>query len=432
MTRLRNPYLWLVSALGVLLIAWSAAAIPGLDRLDQLVLIALLAIAAQGTITFTDSGGYISVGSAISLSTVPLYGPAAAVLIAAIAEITPWFIMIRRKPGTWHDALEHLLFNVGMSTLAAYLASLTFLAVQGFFPPDSVQALLAPWLPAALVGDQVNFWFLVGILYLANGASPRETWRAHRWAIPLNLTLTTLGGGMLAVAAQQFGTLGILIFFLPIILSAYAFRLYVNKTREQMDRLEELVNQRTGELAQANEEMRELYEQKDAFLSVLTHDMRSPLTSIHGFATMLRDRPELPPEKRTRMADIIVRSERALLEIVNNILDIEKMESGSELLLERDQFDIHDLLREVAELSLAQAYEKEHQAAPGTGAGAHLSPGGPAEDPARDAEPALQCPEIHARQRRRLRLGARQWALRPDRRSRHRLWHSRGRSAVRF
>jgi signal transduction histidine kinase len=246
-----------------------------------------------------------------------------------------------------------------MCTLAAFLAALTFILFQALLGTDTTIGTIVPWLPAAVVSDQVNFWLLVGILYLANGASPRETWHAHRWAIPLNLTLTSVGGAVLAAAARQFGVSGILIFFLPIILSAYAFRLYVNKAREQMDRLEELVEQRTSELAQANGELRELHKQKDAFLAVLTHDMRSPLTSIHGFAAMLRDRPDLPADKRVRMADIILRSESTLLEIVNNILDIEKLESGSELLLERDHFDLNEVLDEVAEQSLPQAEEKQ-------------------------------------------------------------------------
>ena len=359
MARLRNSYLLLISAIGLVLIVVGLSYIPLYEETTNLALIAFLAIAAQGTITFTDRGGYISVGSAISLSTVPLYGPFAAVLIAALSEFTPWLISLRQNPSGWRGAFERLGFNIGMSTTAALLAGLTFLGVQGLLGADSFWGQAVPWLPAAIVSDQVNLWLLVTILYLANGVKPREAWQEHRWAIPLNLLLTTAGGAVLSVATKQFGYLGILIFFLPIILSAYAFRLYVNKAREQMDRLEELVSTRTQELAGANNQLKELHKEKDAFLTVLTHDMRSPLTSIHGFASMLRDRPDMPPEKQRRMVDIILRSEAALLEIVNNILDIEKLESGTPVLLDRDHFDLADLVQDSMELVEPQAEEKE-------------------------------------------------------------------------
>jgi signal transduction histidine kinase len=126
-----------------------------------------------------------------------------------------------------------------------------------------------------------------------------------------------------------------------------------------MEQLEDLVDARTQELVTANESLADLNKQKDAFLAVLTHDMRSPLTNIHGYASLLRDHPELPADKRTHMAQIILRNERALLEIVNNILDIEHLESGMPVLLERQNFDLVELLNELIDSSLVPAQEKQ-------------------------------------------------------------------------
>jgi signal transduction histidine kinase len=125
-----------------------------------------------------------------------------------------------------------------------------------------------------------------------------------------------------------------------------------------MDRLEQIVATRTQALADANRELAELNEQKNAFLAVLTHDMRTPLTNIRGYATLLRRHPELPQSQQEKMLDVILRSERCLLEIVNNILDIEHLESGVPVLLEREPFDLQQVVREVLESSEAQAQEK--------------------------------------------------------------------------
>ena len=218
---------------------------------------------------------------------------------------------------------------------------------------------MVAWLLAAVVADQVNIWLLIIMVHLQHGVSPREVWWANRWAMPINVLITAVGGGVLAMAIEGFGLLGLGVFFLPIFLSAYAFRLYVSRTREQMDRLEELVELRTRDLARAYDDLEQLNEQKDAFLAVLTHDMRSPLTNIHGYASLLRDYPDLPEEQRRHMANVILRNERALLEIVNNILDIEHLESGTSVLLEGENFNLVELLEEVIESSAAYARDKE-------------------------------------------------------------------------
>lgn len=357
-SKARNYYLASVSLLGLVLLFWAALQISDYERLDRFILLLLLAVAAQSTITFTVLGAYLSVGSAISFSTLPFYGVAAAVIIAAVSEISPWFIGIYQKPTTRQRALERLGFNIGMNAASMFVAGRVFLLLTAWLGQNSIPGRVFPWLLAALVSDQVNLWLLFGILYLANGVKPGAAWREHRWAIPINILVTGVGGALLAVAVEQFDVLGIAIFFLPILLSSYAFRLYVNRTKEQMNHLEEMVEARTHDLAKANQALAELNREKDAFLAVLTHDMRSPLTSIYGYACLLRDRPDLTTDERHRMVEIILRNERELLEIVNNILDIEQMQSGMPVQLERENFELNLLIDEVVEGLAAQAREK--------------------------------------------------------------------------
>lgn len=353
-------YLFLVSSLGLLLSAWGVWRLFAVEDPLTFLLLALLATGAQMTATLLMQGGIsVSVSSTISLAIVPLYGPVLAAFSAALAEAGLWLINAPKDRTSWKGTLSQLTFNMGMNASALYLAGLAFGLMQAALSANGWLGESVPWLAGAIVSDQVNIWLLIIIIYLQQGIAPFEIWLDHRWAMSINVVVMSVGGALLAIAVQEYGLLGIGIFFLPILLSGYAFRLYVRRTQEQMDHLEEIVAARTQALADANKELAELNEQKDAFLAVLTHDMRSPLTNIHGYATMLRDHPEFAKEQQKQMLDVILRNEEALLDIVNNILDIEHLESGAPILLERENFDLQSAIMEVVESSEAQAREKK-------------------------------------------------------------------------
>ncbi|MGB5061698.1 MAG: HAMP domain-containing sensor histidine kinase, partial [Candidatus Promineifilaceae bacterium] len=142
------------------------------------------------------------------------------------------------------------------------------------------------------------------------------------------------------------------------------FRMYVRQAEAQMAKLEDLVELRTADLARANDnlgsankELAQLNIEMEQFLAVLTHDMRTPLTSIKGYASILRDR-ELEREQQTHIAKVILRSQDTLLEIVNNLLEIGKLQSGTPVLLERSAFDLALLVKISAESLETQALEK--------------------------------------------------------------------------
>jgi hypothetical protein len=84
----------------------------------------------------------------------------------------------------------------------------------------------------------------------------------------------------------------------------------------------------TTELREANERLRELDRMKDDFISTVTHELRTPLTSIRAFSEMLYEDPELDLADRTRFLGIIVGEAERLTRLINQILDMAKLESG--------------------------------------------------------------------------------------------------------
>jgi signal transduction histidine kinase/CheY-like chemotaxis protein len=94
-------------------------------------------------------------------------------------------------------------------------------------------------------------------------------------------------------------------------------------------RLVERVAERTRELERANRELTRAARLKDEFLANMSHELRTPLTAVLGLAEALRDRVygELN-EKQIRALETIERSGAHLLALINDILDISRIEAG--------------------------------------------------------------------------------------------------------
>lgn len=84
----------------------------------------------------------------------------------------------------------------------------------------------------------------------------------------------------------------------------------------------------TAELREANTRLRELDRMKDDFISTVTHELRTPLTSIRALSEMLFDDPRIDLAERARFLGIIVSEAERLTRLINQILDMAKLESG--------------------------------------------------------------------------------------------------------
>ncbi|MCI0397652.1 MAG: HAMP domain-containing histidine kinase [Chloroflexi bacterium] len=360
---LYKAYFLAVSVLGISLVLWGISQIPTSPQPLTLLLLVLLAAAAESTATITLQGIDFSVSTVVSLAAAGLYGPSAATVVVAGSQLALWRLM-PDKPG-WRVGLRRLAFNLGMQSLVMFLAGAVFAQVTEWLAASPILGQTIPWLLAAAVADQLNLWMVIAILYLQRGVRPLEVWRESRWAVPINVLVTGVGGGILAFAVRELELLGVVLVFLPILASAYAFRLYLDRTQKKMAELEGLIRLRTEaleeanvRLAETNVELAQREEEKNAFLAILTHDMRAPLTSIYGFAQLILREPEMDPAERERMLKVIVRAQASLLEMANNILELRQLESGAAILLEQENFDLIELIAEVIESAESLAVEK--------------------------------------------------------------------------
>jgi signal transduction histidine kinase len=84
----------------------------------------------------------------------------------------------------------------------------------------------------------------------------------------------------------------------------------------------------TAELRQANEQLKSLDALKDDFMSSVTHELRTPLTSIRALAEVMHDDPKIDLAQRKQFIAIIVEETERLSRLVNQVLDMAKIESG--------------------------------------------------------------------------------------------------------
>lgn len=116
------------------------------------------------------------------------------------------------------------------------------------------------------------------------------------------------------------------------------------------------LDQKLDELAQANMALFEMNRLKSDFLATISHELRTPLNSILGFSDLISDIQELDP-KQKRWVQNIQQSGKMLLALINDILDLAKLEAGK-MQLAIEEFSLRDVVESQIQMTRPLADKK--------------------------------------------------------------------------
>ncbi|MGJ8545087.1 MAG: ATP-binding protein [Sulfitobacter sp.] len=117
------------------------------------------------------------------------------------------------------------------------------------------------------------------------------------------------------------------------------------------------LSETAAQLRLANEKLTQLSLQKDSFLSQISHELRTPMTSIRAFSEILRDAKRLSSKEKTRYASIIHSEAERLTRLLNDLLDLSVLENGA-VTLTRSTGNLRAVLDRA--VTMAQANELHH------------------------------------------------------------------------
>lgn len=131
---------------------------------------------------------------------------------------------------------------------------------------------------------------------------------------------------------------------------------HMTEGQEKLENLNRELDLRVDQLAQANLNLYEANRLKSDFLANMSHELRTPLNSIIGFSDVLRDIHSLNKKEQKYVANI-QNSGKLLLEMINDILDLAKVEAGK-MQITPSAFDLDNLLEAQCDMLRALVDEK--------------------------------------------------------------------------
>ena len=367
----RGTRIYILATMGTALaVAFTVFPNASLDLGSRFLTLALIAAIMAPHSVHLGLRVEMSISHPFILTTMILIGEPEAVLLAAICISS---LCLFRKP---RMALFRALFNISSFVVTTFLTCETYLAFGGGRGEAGLESILTALMLATLVFYLSNTYSIAGVVALANRLNVFRAWHENfLWSAP-----SFLAGGSLALGMAYFlDRFGLYTFILSLpfcVLIYYSYKLYLDKLEEKRLHIEDIqqmnadlerkVRERTQELEIVNEKLQDsnldlkrASSMKSEFLANMSHELRTPLNAIIGFSDLLLDPGfgALAEDQKSYVEDILG-SGRHLLDLINDILDLSKIESGK-MHLNRECFDMRPAVDEAMALLRIEAGKKQ-------------------------------------------------------------------------
>jgi signal transduction histidine kinase len=268
------------------------------------------------------------------LAAAVLLGPSGGLLVGGASQVVRG---IHRR-SRWN----RVVFNVSTQALAGAAAGAVYAGLARLADTSNVFVLSLPVVAAGLV-------YFLHTLLVAVGVgtelrmSPLRVWNENsRWLWSHYAVLSVMGL-LLAVAYREHGMLGAAAFAVPPLMMRFAAKQYVDHTVQNVRQLRSLNEQLSDEVARRTameqevarlaqeaadaEAALKLGQLKSEFVTIASHELRTPVTSILGFAELLVELTSAADPRREMLAQVFDESRR-LADLLNDLLDVSRLEAG--------------------------------------------------------------------------------------------------------
>ena len=317
---------------------------------DQAAILATLvlgtAAAAAYPVRLPNVRVQFTVNHPIILCSLAMLGPGPAMLVAS-AGVVGATLKVRHKATT-----VRFLFNIAAQILAAGLAGMAFAATGGL-ASEPLRELLIPLLAATTVLFLVDNGLVAMVVAMDQSKPFWSVWNgSFRWSAVSYFTGMSFASAII-LAYESLGVVGFALGVAPAWLLISFFRIQKRWQAEHQHRMEQVeqlnrvlewtVKDRTRELQAAlgsledtnsklvgaNEALTEASKAKSEFLANVSHELRTPLNAVIGFSEVLADeKTEGLSDRQRDFLKAIHNGGEHLLSLINDILDLSKIESG--------------------------------------------------------------------------------------------------------
>jgi len=178
-------------------------------------------------------GGVVSIGFPIDFVLILVYGPALAMLITALGALIGE--IIERKV-SWYK----IIFNTSQYALTAGIAGIAYQQAGGVVGAQNIFRFIFPATICALTYCIINITLFILVVSFAKNVRIRTIWRTSIKDTVLSYIAEAPMGFLMAIVYTQVGIVGILLFFLPLLLARRSFELYTKMRKVYLDTIRAL------------------------------------------------------------------------------------------------------------------------------------------------------------------------------------------------